>query len=66
MQYLSRSPPPSLIRLEFNSEECEYYTELDGVALRGHKPKRESVDHAASLVPRPINPLYPDVQAQLI
>ena len=29
----------SLIRLEFNSEKCDYYTELDGVKLRGHSPK---------------------------
>ena len=27
----------SLIRLEFNSEQCGYYTELDGVELRGCK-----------------------------
>ena len=28
----------SLIRLEFNSTECGYYTELDGVELTGSKP----------------------------
>ena len=31
----------SLIRLEFNSEECEYYTELDAVKLIGIIPKGE-------------------------
>ena len=29
----------SLIRLEFNSKDCEYYTELDAVKLIGIKPK---------------------------
>ena len=27
-----------LIRLEFNSEGCGYYTELDAVELVGHSP----------------------------
>ena len=31
----------SLIRLEFNSEDCEYYTELDAVKLVGVIPKSE-------------------------
>ena len=28
----------SLIRLEFNSEDCDYYTELDAVKLVGVTP----------------------------
>ena len=33
----------SLLRLEFNSEECGYYTELDGVELHGYKRTGMSV-----------------------
>ena len=29
----------SLLRLEFNSEQCAYYTELDGIQLHGYTQK---------------------------
>ena len=35
--------PDSLIRLEFNSEECEYYTELDAVEMVGEDPESEYI-----------------------
>ena len=34
-----------LIRLEFNSVECQYYTELDAVELIGQKPKKGTNIH---------------------
>ncbi|XP_064402047.1 F-box/LRR-repeat protein 4-like [Halichondria panicea] len=40
--------PTNLLRLEFNSEECDYYTELDAVEMVGEDPgdSRTRVDRA--------------------